>query len=162
MIASLPCMTFRNLLFPMLIARQLLIPNIGPNNVDGQVSFKSCQSCFGCTTLRTGNRERQRRTQRRSSELSCVRQIRRLRYVSHSLTPSYSLRSNVFLGLALEKQHRNDDSERAYKTATSLKGGDPLAWQGLISLYEQQGGRKLDEYHDAASHLASVFIAVYV
>ncbi|KAL8776330.1 MAG: hypothetical protein Q9213_008314 [Squamulea squamosa] len=68
--------------------------------------------------------------------------------------------ANVFLGLAFEKQHRNDDSERAYRAATVLKEGDPLAWQGLIALYEQQGARKLDEYHDAASHLASVFIAV--
>ncbi|KAL8764608.1 MAG: hypothetical protein Q9209_007957 [Squamulea sp. 1 TL-2023] len=68
--------------------------------------------------------------------------------------------ANVFLGLALEKQHRNDDSERAYRAATVLKASDPLAWQGLISLYEQQGTLKLDEYHDATSHLASIFIAL--
>ena len=70
--------------------------------------------------------------------------------------------SNVFLGLAWEKQGRNDESERAYKTATSLKANDPLAWQGLISLYEQQGGRKLDDYHDAAIHLATLFAEMYV
>ncbi|KAL8851106.1 MAG: hypothetical protein Q9221_004002 [Calogaya cf. arnoldii] len=68
--------------------------------------------------------------------------------------------ANVFLGLAFEKQARNEDSEKSYRAATQLKGGDPLAWQGLISLYEQQGSRKLDDYHDAASQLASVFIAV--
>ncbi|KAL8855339.1 MAG: hypothetical protein Q9178_008011 [Gyalolechia marmorata] len=68
--------------------------------------------------------------------------------------------ANVFLGLGLEKQSRNEESEQAYKAATLLKRNDPLAWQGLISLYEKQGDRKLDEYHDVASHLAAVFIAV--
>ncbi|KAL9000793.1 MAG: hypothetical protein Q9169_000547 [Polycauliona sp. 2 TL-2023] len=68
--------------------------------------------------------------------------------------------ANVFRGLAFEKQNRNEDSEQSYRAATSLKGNDPLAWQGLVSLYEQQGGRKLDEYHDATSHLAAIFIAV--
>ncbi|KAL9005635.1 MAG: hypothetical protein Q9188_001591 [Gyalolechia gomerana] len=65
--------------------------------------------------------------------------------------------ANVFLGLAFEKQGQNDESEKAYKAATSLKANDPLAWQGLISLYEQQGGRKLDDYHDAALRLANIF-----
>ncbi|CAO1602709.1 Superkiller protein 3 [Xanthoria calcicola] len=68
--------------------------------------------------------------------------------------------ANVFLGLAFEKQNQHEDAEKSYRAATLLKGSDPLAWQGLISLYEQQGGQKLDEYHDATSHLASVFIAV--
>ncbi|KAL8809586.1 MAG: hypothetical protein Q9223_004524 [Gallowayella weberi] len=68
--------------------------------------------------------------------------------------------ANVFLGLAFEKQSRNEDSEKAYKAAVAFKANDPLAWQGLISLYEQQGGRKLDEYHDAAFRLASLFVAV--
>lgn len=79
-----------------------------------------------------------------------------------SITDSCPLFSNVFLGLAFEKQNRNEDSEKSYRAAALLKGSDPLAWQGLISLYEQQGGRKLDEYHDATSHVASVFMAVYV
>lgn len=70
--------------------------------------------------------------------------------------------SNVFLGLAFEKQNRPEDSEKSYRAATLLKGNDPLAWQGLISLYEQQGARKLDEYHDAASQLAAIFVAMYV
>ncbi|KAL8844309.1 MAG: hypothetical protein Q9176_001219 [Flavoplaca citrina] len=68
--------------------------------------------------------------------------------------------ANVFLGLAFEKQNRPDDSEKSYRAATLLKGNDPLAWQGLISLYEQQGARKLDEYHDAASQLAAIFVAI--
>ncbi|KAL8697691.1 MAG: hypothetical protein Q9224_002188 [Gallowayella concinna] len=68
--------------------------------------------------------------------------------------------ANVFLGLAFEKQSRNEESEKAYRAASAFKANDPLAWQGLISLYEQQGGRKLDEYHDAALRLASLFVAV--
>ncbi|KAL8663254.1 MAG: hypothetical protein Q9202_004003 [Teloschistes flavicans] len=68
--------------------------------------------------------------------------------------------ANVFLGLALEKRGRNEESEKAYKSAASTKPTDPLAWQGLISLYEQQGGRKLGDYHDSVSHLAALFIEV--
>ncbi|KAL8901155.1 MAG: hypothetical protein Q9192_000690 [Flavoplaca navasiana] len=68
--------------------------------------------------------------------------------------------ANVFLGLAFEKQNRPENSEKSYRAATLLKGNDPLAWQGLISLYEQQGGRKLDEYHNAASQLAAIFVAI--
>ncbi|KAI4206893.1 MAG: hypothetical protein LQ346_000835 [Caloplaca aetnensis] len=75
---------------------------------------------------------------------------------------SRNYHANVFLGLALEKQSQNEESEKAYTAATAIKANDPLAWQGLISLYEQQGGRKLDEYHDAAIHLARLFMAVYV
>ncbi|KAL8699923.1 MAG: hypothetical protein Q9201_005733 [Fulgogasparrea decipioides] len=70
---------------------------------------------------------------------------------------SKNYHANVFLGLALEKKGRNEESEKAYKAATALKANDPLAWQGLISLYEQQGGRKLNDYHDAASRLATIF-----
>ncbi|KAL8944791.1 MAG: hypothetical protein Q9216_000213 [Gyalolechia sp. 2 TL-2023] len=65
--------------------------------------------------------------------------------------------ANVFLGLAFEKQGQNDESEKAYKVATSVKTNDPLVWQGLISLYEQQGGRKLDDYHDVALRLANLY-----
>ncbi|KAL8735625.1 MAG: hypothetical protein Q9166_000794 [cf. Caloplaca sp. 2 TL-2023] len=68
--------------------------------------------------------------------------------------------ANVFLGLAFEKQNRHEESEKAYRAAISVKPSDPLAWQGLISLYEQQGGRKMDAYHDATFHLAFLFIAV--
>ncbi|KAL8751828.1 MAG: hypothetical protein Q9184_005934, partial [Pyrenodesmia sp. 2 TL-2023] len=73
---------------------------------------------------------------------------------------SKNYHANVFLALALEKQSRNEESEKAYTTATAIKANDPLAWQGLISLYEQQGGRKLVEYHDAAVHLARLFMEV--
>ncbi|KAI4109199.1 MAG: hypothetical protein L6R37_000630 [Teloschistes peruensis] len=70
--------------------------------------------------------------------------------------------ANVFLGLALEKKGRNGESEKAYRAAASTKPNDPLAWQGLISLYEQQGGHKLEDYREAVAHLASIFMEACV
>ena len=67
---------------------------------------------------------------------------------------------NVFLGLALEKQSLNDDSEKAYRSATESKPTEALAWQGLISLYEKQMELKLDAYHQAAIHLAEIYMEV--
>jgi superkiller protein 3 len=46
----------------------------------------------------------------------------------------------VFLGLALDKQDKNDEAEKAYNVAATIKANDPLAWQGLITLYEKQAG----------------------
>ena len=66
--------------------------------------------------------------------------------------------ANVFLGLAYEKQDQYEASEKAYRAALKLKDKDPLAWQGLVTLYEKQAGTKLGEYHDAAIHLAEVFM----
>lgn len=66
--------------------------------------------------------------------------------------------ANVFLGLALDKQNSNDDSEKAYQSATKSKPTEPLAWQGLITLYEKQMQMKLDEYHQAAIHLAEIYM----
>ena len=69
---------------------------------------------------------------------------------------SKSYHGYVFLGLALDKQNENEASEAAYKSAVSLKDNDLLAWQGLVSLYEKQTSKKLDEYHDAAISLAQL------
>ena len=66
--------------------------------------------------------------------------------------------ANVFLGLAYEKQDQYEASEKAYRAALKFKDKDPLAWQGLVTLYEKQAGTKLSEYHDAAIHLAEVFM----
>ena len=70
--------------------------------------------------------------------------------------------SNVFLGLALEKQTKYEEAEKAYNVAAKTKPSDPLAWQGLITLYERQAGQKVDEYHDAALRLAEHYKEVYV
>ena len=66
--------------------------------------------------------------------------------------------ATVFLGLAYEKQDQHEVSETAYRAAIKLKDKDPLAWQGLVTLYEKQAGKKLDEYHDAAISLAEIFM----
>ena len=74
----------------------------------------------------------------------------------------FSAISNVFLGLALDKENENDESEKAYNAAASAKANDPLVWQGLITLYEKQAYRKLGEYHDSALHLAEIYMEAYV
>ena len=71
-----------------------------------------------------------------------------------------SILSNVFFGLSLEKQEKNGESEKAYKVAAASKGSDPLAWQGLITLYEKQGNKKIDDYRIAALHLAEYYMSL--
>lgn len=53
--------------------------------------------------------------------------------------------------------NNNDDAEKAYLAAIRAKDNDRTAWQGLINLYEKQGGNKLDAYRDAAMKLALLF-----
>ena len=69
-----------------------------------------------------------------------------------------SYNAKVFLGLAYEKQGQLEASETAYRSAIKLKDKDPLAWQGLVSLYEKQAGKRLDEYRDVAARLAEIFM----
>ena len=45
----------------------------------------------------------------------------------------------------------------SYRTATAVKGSDPLAWQGLIGVYESHGNRYMDEYRDAVLQLAKIY-----
>jgi len=73
-------------------------------------------------------------------------------------TDSSNYNANVFLGLAYEKQGQNEFSEAAYKVAIKNKGKDPLAWQGLVTLYEKQAGEKLDVYHDTVIRLAEIYM----
>ncbi|KAI9816499.1 MAG: Superkiller protein 3 [Pycnora praestabilis] len=69
-----------------------------------------------------------------------------------------SYHANVFLGLALDKQGKDEEAFKAYESATSTKDKDTLAWQGMISLYEKQGGRKLGDYKVAAVRLAEIYM----
>jgi superkiller protein 3 len=64
------------------------------------------------------------------------------------------------LGLALEKQGKNEESEEAYMEAAKSKAADALVWQGLIALYEKQNGNKVDEYGQSALHLAEHYMRV--
>ena len=66
--------------------------------------------------------------------------------------------ANVFLGLAHDKQGQNETSEESYRAATKCKNKDPLAWQGLVTLYEKHASNKLDAYHDAAFTLAEIYM----
>ena len=63
----------------------------------------------------------------------------------------------MFLGLALSKQGKRDEATKPYLAATEIKPKEPLAWQGLISLYDEQGGARLDEYRRAAVQLALIY-----
>jgi superkiller protein 3 len=65
----------------------------------------------------------------------------------------------LFLGFAFDKLDQFAEAENAYRKATSLKPGDPQALKGLITLYEKQGGEKLDEHHDVVHQLAEVLAA---
>ncbi|KAI9801653.1 MAG: Superkiller protein 3 [Piccolia ochrophora] len=66
--------------------------------------------------------------------------------------------ANVFLGVALEKQGKDDDAERAYVRATEIKDAEALAWQGLVSLYEKQSTRQFDGYRRASTRLAEIYM----
>ena len=68
----------------------------------------------------------------------------------------------MFLGLACDKQDKNDEAERVYNVAAAIKPNDPLVWQGLITLYEKQAGKKIDQYGSAALRLAECMMAMYV
>lgn len=65
---------------------------------------------------------------------------------------------NIFLGLALDQKNLFDKSEQAYRAAATSKPDEALAWQGLIALYEKQSAAKLEEYYQAALHLAEIYM----
>lgn len=69
--------------------------------------------------------------------------------------------SNVFMGLALDKVHQPDDSIRAYQVAVNARRAEPLAWQGLLGLYERQDQQKVDEYQQTAVRLAEIYKEVW-
>jgi len=66
------------------------------------------------------------------------------------------------LGLALEKQEKYEEAEKEYNVAAKSKPDDPLAWRGLITLFEKQAGKKVDQYHVAALRLAELYMEAYV
>lgn len=68
------------------------------------------------------------------------------------------LNRNIFLGLALDQKDLFEESERAYLVAAASKPDESLSWQGLIALYEKQSAAKLEEYHQAAIHLAEIYM----
>ncbi|KAJ5192545.1 hypothetical protein N7449_008687 [Penicillium cf. viridicatum] len=65
--------------------------------------------------------------------------------------------ANVFLGLACDRLNRNHDAENAYNAALGINPNDRTAWQGLVSLYEKQGGCDHGGYHKAVIALGKIF-----
>ena len=47
--------------------------------------------------------------------------------------------AHVFAGLSLLHLSQYADSEKSYREATASNETNPLAWQGLINLFEKQG-----------------------
>lgn len=71
--------------------------------------------------------------------------------------PTDISRSNLFLGFALDKQGKLDAADNAYAAATRAKPKDAQAWQGLIKLFEKQGGNKIGPYQNAVVQLAMIY-----
>lgn len=88
---------------------------------------------------------------------------RKLSHTHYHLLTIFSALSdftrNIFLGFAYSKQSRYSEAEEAYNAATKIKEGEPPAWQGLIQLYEKQGGAKVGQYQTAALQLAQIYQA---
>ncbi|WYZ34104.1 hypothetical protein EsH8_I_000380 [Colletotrichum jinshuiense] len=68
-----------------------------------------------------------------------------------------SYQANIFLAFALDKKNRVDESEKAYKSAATLRPKDSQAWQGLIKLYEKQDRKRIEAYQQAAISLAEIY-----
>ncbi|KAI7617363.1 hypothetical protein KC343_g9486, partial [Hortaea werneckii] len=65
--------------------------------------------------------------------------------------------ARLFLGRALEKQEKYDESEKTYQAAAKSKPEDSQPWLGLCSVYEAQGSKKVDEYREASVKAAEIF-----
>ncbi|KAF2766960.1 TPR-like protein [Teratosphaeria nubilosa] len=65
--------------------------------------------------------------------------------------------ARLFLGRALEKQEKYEDAAKAYRSAAESKPDDTQGWLGLCSVYEVQGGSKIDEYREAAVRVAQLY-----
>jgi superkiller protein 3 len=68
---------------------------------------------------------------------------------------------NVFLGLAYDRLNNNAEAESAYSAATKINADDKTAWQGLVSLYEKEGGCEHDGYRQAVIALGNIFADGY-
>jgi tetratricopeptide (TPR) repeat protein len=63
--------------------------------------------------------------------------------------------AHVFTGISLLNLSQYADSEKSYREATSLNSTNPLAWQGLVNLYEKQGN--LSGLKEATLALADIY-----
>lgn len=63
----------------------------------------------------------------------------------------------LFLGYARDKLGNDDGAEKAYEAAIKLRPKDIQALKGLIALFEKQGQKSLDKYHNIVVHLADIY-----
>ncbi|EED12393.1 translation repressor/antiviral protein Ski3, putative [Talaromyces stipitatus ATCC 10500] len=69
---------------------------------------------------------------------------------------STNYHAHIFLGLAQDKLGKPDAAESSYLAASRIKENDKTAWQGLITLYEKQGSKKVDAYRDVVLKLGHI------
>ncbi|KAK4444986.1 Superkiller protein 3 [Podospora aff. communis PSN243] len=65
--------------------------------------------------------------------------------------------AHIFMAFALDKKGKLEEAEAAYVAAAGLKPADTQAWQGLIKLFQRQGGKKLKQYQNAVVKLAEIY-----
>ena len=63
----------------------------------------------------------------------------------------------LFLGFACEKLDQDEQAEKAYEVAASIRPKDPQALKGLISLDEKRSSARLDHYHHIVHRLAELY-----
>ena len=63
--------------------------------------------------------------------------------------------AHVFAGVSLLNLSQYADSEKSYREAVSLNKSNPLAWQGLINLFEKQ--ENLNGLKEASLALADIY-----
>lgn len=79
-----------------------------------------------------------------------------------NMTNRLCFHRHVFLGLAYDRLKIIEEAESAYSAATDINAEDKTAWQGLVSLYEKQGGCEHDGYRQAVIALGKIFANKYV
>jgi superkiller protein 3 len=67
--------------------------------------------------------------------------------------------AHVFAGVSLLNLAQYAESEKSYREAVSLNDTSPLAWQGLVNLFEKQG--KIDGLKEASVALANIYSEAY-
>jgi superkiller protein 3 len=65
----------------------------------------------------------------------------------------------VFAGVSLLNLSQFAESEASYRDAISASEMNPLAWQGLINLFEKQA--KIDGLKEASIALANIYSVAY-
>lgn len=67
--------------------------------------------------------------------------------------------AHVFAGVSLLNLSQFAESEASYRDAISVNDTNPLAWQGLINLFEKQA--KIDGLREASIALANLYSEAY-